>query len=685
MAPSSKIGFVKAVALYGRVSSEKQAKQETVASQIAALAERAKADGHGVLPTDIFVDEGYSGTTLQRPALEKLRDRAAEGGIDVLYIHSPDRLARRYAYQVVLMEELAGHGVSVVFLHGPEGRSAEDELLVQVQGVIAEYERAKIMERCRRGRLHKARTGSVSALAQAPYGYLYVRKTDHEPARFEIIEHQANVVRQIFRWLIEDQVSLYEITRRLSTMGEPTKTGRRRWDRSTVWYIVKNPAYMGLAAFGKTQAVERGKRLRAKTIAPRHPNSSKQDLPPSAWVSIPVPAIISAELFAAAQEQLARNVRLAQRHARGHRYLLQGLLQCACCRFAFIGSTTIQAGGARRYSYYRCCANDRYQVWGKKICANSRVRVEQLDAYVWDSVRQLLEDPHRVLDEWTRRGSEDGLVAELKAQRDQTQKLIVGQEQTLHRLADAYQAGALELDELTTRTEHIRARLRRAHDERAEIEARLAQTFELKEIAGRIDQFADRIRGNLDAADWDTRRQLIRTVVSRVEIGADDVCVVYRVPGAPMPPRVGTDDEGGSESRKPGNGSDPPPSPGPEAASCRLRWNRPSTFAAERDEQLVVARGTSDPREAMLQDPAAQVCLELAVDVTGQPVAPRIYLAHVPQHRLAVRGHQLVEHRTLRRTAQVATQRLSGRAGRPFVDTAREHPPALWKIRAAVR
>jgi len=610
MAPSSKIGFVKTVALYARVSSEKQAKEATVGSQIAALTERAAADGHAILPTDVFVDEGYSGTTLQRPALDKLRDRAAEGGIDVVYIHSPDRLARRYAYQVVLMEELVGHGVSVVFLHGPEGRSAEDELLVQVQGVIAEYERAKIMERCRRGRLHKARAGSVSALAQAPYGYLYVRKTDHEPARFEIIEHQANVVRQIFRWLVEDQVSLYEITRRLSAMSEPTKTGRCKWDRATVWYIVKNPAYMGQAAFGKTQAVARGKRLRAKTIAPRHPNSSKQDLPPSVWVSIPVPAIIPAELFAAAQEQLARNVRLAQRHARGHRYLLQGLLQCAYCRFAFIGSTVAHAGGARRYSYYRCCANDRYQVWGKKVCANSRVRVEQLEAYVWDSVRQLLEDPHRVLDEWTRRGSEDGVIAEIKVQRDQTQKLIVGQEQTLRRLADAYEAGALELAELTTRTERIRARLRRAHDERAEIEARLAQTFELKEIAGRIDEFADRIRGGLDAADWDTRRQLIRTVVSRVEISEHDVCVVYRVPGAPMPPRIGGGD--GPESGVSGNGSDPPPSPGPAAANCRLRWNGPSPLARHRDQDLVAAAVATDAGEAV-RSPILRV-LSVCVD-----------------------------------------------------------------------
>ena len=156
---------MKSIALYARVSSEQQAQQATVGSQIEALKRRATADGHVVLPNDIYVDDGFSGATLVRPALERLRDRAAERGLDVLYVHSPDRLARRYAYQVLLLEELSNWGVQVIFELGPSGQSAEDELLVQVQGMIAEYERAKIMERCRRGKLHRARQGMVNPLS----------------------------------------------------------------------------------------------------------------------------------------------------------------------------------------------------------------------------------------------------------------------------------------------------------------------------------------------------------------------------------------------------------------------------------------------------------------------------------------------------------------------------------------
>ena len=153
---------MKSIALYARVSSEAQERNATIESQVAALVERAKADGHFVLATDIYVDDGYSGSSLVRPALEKLRDRAAEGALELLYVHSPDRLARRYAYQVVLLEELTRYGVSVQFLNGTMGSTAEDQLLVQVQGIIAEYERAKILERSRRGKLHKAKTGSVN-------------------------------------------------------------------------------------------------------------------------------------------------------------------------------------------------------------------------------------------------------------------------------------------------------------------------------------------------------------------------------------------------------------------------------------------------------------------------------------------------------------------------------------------
>src|SRR3954454_17480852 len=149
-----------------------------------------------------FVDDGYSGATLARPALEQLRDLAAAGALDRVYVHSPDRLARRYAYQVLLVGELDRAWVEIVFLNRPIATSAEDDLLLQVQGMVAEYERAQILERSRRGKRHAALAGSVSVLVAAPHGYRYIRKQDGGGfARYEIIEGQAQVVRQIFSWI----------------------------------------------------------------------------------------------------------------------------------------------------------------------------------------------------------------------------------------------------------------------------------------------------------------------------------------------------------------------------------------------------------------------------------------------------------------------------------------------------
>src|SRR5260221_8072919 len=165
-----------AVAMYARVSSDQQTQAQTIDSQVAALRARVTADDCVVLPECEFIDEGYSGATLIRPGLERLRDLSANGGIERLYLHSPDRLARKYAYQVLLIDEFQRMGIEVVFLNRELSRSPEDELLLQVQGMVAEYERAQIVERSRRGKLQAAHMVSVSVLGRAPYGYRNVCK-----------------------------------------------------------------------------------------------------------------------------------------------------------------------------------------------------------------------------------------------------------------------------------------------------------------------------------------------------------------------------------------------------------------------------------------------------------------------------------------------------------------------------
>jgi site-specific DNA recombinase len=542
---------MKTIALYARVSSKQQAQQATIGSQTNALRERAAADGHRVLPGDLYVDDGFSGATLIRPALERLRDRIADGTIDIVYVHDPDRLARRYAYQMLLLEEFAAHGTSVVFLQGPSTNTAEDALLVQVQGMIAEYERAKITERCRRGKLHRARQGAVNPMSGAPYGYLYVRKSETEPARYDVLLPEAKIVRRIYDELVHKQKSIGEIMRGLNADSIPTRRGAPRWDRATVWGILRNPAYMGQAAYGKTEVAERGRLLRpirGRARIPRRSKSTYRDKPPEQWIHIRVPAIVSPEVFAIARDQLERNRRLSQRNARGERYLLQGLVVCGRCGYAYYGKTVSKsaAKGGRRYAYYRCVGTDAFRFAGGRVCTNGQVRSDQLDDFVWESVRRVLEDPDRVIQEWTRRSASDRGQEERRAQRDEAANVLATHERSHKRLLDAYEAGALELKELTERSERLRPRIRRAREELNMAEERLTETVTLRAISGRLEDFAARVRHGLERLPWHERRQLIRALVARVEIDDEGATVVFRVPSTASSPEPDGDQPGSS-------------------------------------------------------------------------------------------------------------------------------------------
>src|SRR6266581_5481220 len=260
------------VAIYARVSSEQQSEAKTVESQVADLRAKVAAIGETLGAEQEFVDNGYSGATLIRPALERLRDVIAAGGIDRLYVHCPDRLARNYAHQVLLLDEFLRAGVEVVFLNREVGQTPEDQLLLQVQGMIAEYERAKILERSRRGKRHAAQVGAVSVLSGAPYGYRYVSKHEGDgEARFEVLLEEARVVRQVFSWVGQDRCSIGEVCRRLNAAKEQTRTGKTVWDRATVWDMLRNPAYKGAAAFGKTSVEPLRPRLRGQRGRPMQP------------------------------------------------------------------------------------------------------------------------------------------------------------------------------------------------------------------------------------------------------------------------------------------------------------------------------------------------------------------------------------------------------------------------------
>ncbi|MER9457759.1 recombinase family protein [Mesorhizobium sp. M0478] len=215
------------------MSSDQQKEDNTIASQTSALVAFAREQGFGVPDDWIIEDAGFGGASLARPGLERLRDLAAEGHIQAVLIHSPDRLSRKYAYQVLLMEEFARRGVETVFIKAPHADSPEDQLMLQFQGMIAEYERGQILERSRRGKRHRAKAGEVSVLCGAPYGYRYIRKTNDASARYEVDAAEAEVVRLVFENYTVDGLSIGALARLLNERGwrraGASPAGNGRW------------------------------------------------------------------------------------------------------------------------------------------------------------------------------------------------------------------------------------------------------------------------------------------------------------------------------------------------------------------------------------------------------------------------------------------------------------------------
>jgi len=524
----------KVFALYARVSSGKQAKDKTIDSQVEALKEKIKADGGSLIEDLMFIDAGISGATLVRPELERLRDCAALGDVDRVYFLSPDRLARKYAHQALLLEEFSTAGVAVHFLNHAIGTTPEEELLLQMQGMIAEYERAKIIERHRRGKLHRAKGGSVNVLSGAPYGYSYIRKQlDGEPAQYIINLQQAKTVRQVFHWIGVDRLSIGEVCRRLSEAEVPTQTGKTVWDRSVIWGMLQNPAYMGKAAFGKTKvgnlkAHVRPQKHSAET--PRKPYSTSRT-DKDTWIGIPVPAIVSEELFQMIQQQLDENRKRARIGRRGVRYLLQGLTVCGHCHYAYYGKkvSPSSAKGKRQYAYYRCIGTDAYRFGGERICDNKQVRTERLDDVVWAEVLNAIKHPRRLKKEYESRLSKMENDAQEMFDTQALRKQKAQLEKGKSRLIDSYASSIIDKDDFEPKIKSIKQKLSQIDSQIQRSVNNESAQYELFLVINRLEEFAKKVDSKLNKVDFITKREIIRALVKRVEIYKDEVVVVFRI------------------------------------------------------------------------------------------------------------------------------------------------------------
>ena len=546
-------------ALYARVSGEQQRDSNTIASQTEALL--AYAEQHG-------------------------------------YHAAPD----------MVIEELARQGVETVFLNAPSMETPEDHLLVQFQGMIAEYERAQILERSRRGKRHRARRGDVAVLSGAPYGYRYHKKTQDTGAFYEIVEPQASVVRDVYRYYTEDHMSMGAIARKLNERQIPTSSGRSRWERSVVWAVLRNPAYKGRACFGKTRAAprQRVRPLRGSDGFSRR-NSVGHERPREDWIEIPVPAIVSEESFALAEERLQQNKVFSRRRTRTPS-VSQGLVACGKCGYGLY--RTSARTSARKISYYRCLGSDSWRYLNGPLCDSRPVRQDLLDDIVWTELVRLLEDPALVSVEIDRR-LEAARVSDPNQQREaDLRHRLVRVRKGIDRLVTAYQEELITIDELRDRTPELRRQEQALHRELESAVDRAKDRETYLRLAETLTGFLARLRSAAQTLDIAERQRIVRLLVKEILVTEDKITIRHSIPIAGSP-------GGGPNPSKPGNG-------GPEDESYLLRSRRrqplPFQHLPAPCAGSVVRGGGEAPRAGTV--PTGAVCRRFRDDLRGRGKRP---------------------------------------------------------------
>jgi site-specific DNA recombinase len=540
---------MKTMGMYARVSSGRQEEERTIESQVAAIECRV-AEMDAVLdPEHRYLDDGWSGETLRRPALDQLRDAVAQNRLDCVILYDADRLARRFVDQQVVLEEFAGKGVEVVFVHGGVARTDEERMALAMRGVFAEYERAKILDRTRRGNLHRARSGAPPGWPNPAYGYRYVPGARHQPGTVVIEECEAHVVRRIFSWVGVEGLRLRQVAQRLEERGIASRNGHR-WSTSTLGQIVRNTAYVGRAHHQKYEAVE-PQRPRNPHGYRRRRKSSTRLRPREQWISTSVPAIIDPELFEKAQQRLHENRRRTAGQAK-HPYLLRGLLICSACGRPLWGRI-YDPGQRTERRYYTCNRRDRFSARDTTPCPRRALRAEDVEQVVWQDLERWLQEPEQ-------------LTAQLEAQRDKVRTMLEAYdgehrrlvrrtkaiEGEISRLVDAYQAGAITLDELRGRRDRLEEGKQQCEASLAKWQNDQRQALHQRQVVDELQQLKEQLREGLQRCGWEDRRAIVQLLVEKIEVTEHKLQVHYVVPLDAHP--SGADGHGRTGELKGGTG-----------------------------------------------------------------------------------------------------------------------------------
>ena len=510
---------MKTSCIYARVSSDRQEQEDTVQSQLAELRTRVNEDR--TPPCEEFVDEAYARDNLMRPGLDRLRDLVVQGDIDRIYIQSPDRLASG-AKLIILVEEFQDNGVEVIFLKGSVDETPEGKLLLHMQGAIAEYERTKIAERTRRGKLYWAKQGAMVG-GHAPYGYHFIRRTDTDRAKLEIDEFKAAVVRRMYRLLVEDQLSTRSIAKTLTNEAIPTARGANQWQPTAVDRILKNPVYKGQFLYCRTESVLPSRRLTQDPYKQSR-KTGRKVRPEEEWIIIPVPAIVDESLWDQAQEQLKQNSIHSKRNNRRHPYLLRGLIRCPRCGSTYSGHA---ADGIRRY---RCTLTDSSVSSTGRRCRPGSFKAEPVEQAVWGAVAEALEQPHVLIAEYERRLSDLGTVDVIEQERKQLSLALKRLAIREDRVTEAYVNEVMELDRYKNEMEKLMKQRSGLEELENQLGRRAKEEQDAKSGLRYLEEFCDRVSKGLESLSFEDRQKLLRLVVQRITVEDNRVRIETIIP-----------------------------------------------------------------------------------------------------------------------------------------------------------
>lgn len=522
------------MAVYVRVSTQRQAQAQTIEQQLERLRAHLGARGVELASEGIFRDDGYSGATLNRPGLDRLRDAVRAGQIAQVLVTDPDRLARNYVQLMVLLEELERAGCEVSFLDRPMSREPQDQLLLQIRGAVAEYERTLIAERMRRGRQAKLRAGCLLPWTRAPYGYRLDPDHPRDPAGVTIEAAEAAVVRELFLSYVEDHTSLFSLAKHLQTLDIASPSGRPRWSPTTLRSLLTNPSYTGQVYAGRWRS--RAPRVRRSATHPiGKPSDSPVPVPKAQWLPVAsIPALVSEEQFARVQAKLAQNRAFARRHNTQHAYLLRALVSCGYCRLSCL-CRMVHPG----YAYYTCRGKgDPLHSRRDEPCPARYAPAAQLDELVWRDLCELLADPKVIAQALARAHGGGWLPQELQARREQLRQGQLALERQLERLTEAYLLAVIPLPEYQRRREALEQRRQALQAQAGQLEAQVDRQAELTGWAASAADFCRRVQAGLASADFAQRRQLVELLVDRVLVTDGEVEIRYVVPLSPAGERV---------------------------------------------------------------------------------------------------------------------------------------------------